>query len=225
MAMLNSQMVVVKDLRTRSIFFISAVLRDLNEQGTLMFPPSHHTSWLEAQYPCPPVYHPCAFSPWRSTAREPQTFHRAPDAAFFSDAPRLVYHVRNPGRCRLEGSCGCCGCWKIQLGNSYIMSSLCHHYVIMLHCINGIPWNTPSIHQYLSDKYWRYPIWSSKRKGESATCVVDCPMPPLPPFGGDIRDIWSSIVPSMLKTLALQKDRCAWWWHDARPPVQPTEKS
>ena len=26
------------------------------------------------------------------------------------------------------------------------------------------------------------------------------------------------------KTLALQKDRCAWWWHDARPPVQPTEK-
>ena len=204
--MLNSQMVVVKDLRTRSIFFISAVLRDLNEQGTLMFPPSHHTSWLEAQYPCPPVYHPWCFRALEINCPGTPDFstgHRTP--RFFLTHPGWCTTFGNPGRCRLEGSCGCCGCWKIQLGNSYIMSSLCHHYVIMLHCIIGIPWNTPSIHQYLSDKYWRYPIWSSNARENQPPCVVDCPMPPLPPFGGDIRDIWSSIVPSMLKNTCSPK--------------------
>ena len=128
--MLNNQMVVVKNIRTRSIFFISAGLGDLNEQGTLRALPHHIPHGLRLSTLALRCTIHVLSRPGDQLPGDPRVFHRAPDAALFSDAPRLVYHVRNPGRCRLEGSCGCCGCWMIQLGNSYIMSSLCHHVTL-----------------------------------------------------------------------------------------------
>ena len=120
-----------------------------------------------------------------------------PDFSTGHRTPR--FFLTHPGWCTTfgipEGAAWREAVDAVDVGRSNLeIVTLCHHYVIMLHCIIGIPWNTPSIHQYLSDKYWRYPIWSSNARENQPPCVVDCPMPPLP-----------SIVPSMLKNTCSPK--------------------
>ena len=109
--------------RTPSFFTCFTMFRNVSHHA----PKTSIAKRLEAQYPRPPVYHPCAFAPRRSTARGPH--HRcgrcAPQhrARALASQLRLVYHVRNPGRCHLEGSCGCLKISNFQIGS------------IMLHCV------------------------------------------------------------------------------------------